>query len=75
MSNAVQSVLITGATGGMGRAIATAYAQRHAKDGGIRLALAASREGQALDQLVADMQALGAQATGLVADVTDAAQC
>ncbi len=75
MAGSVQSVLVTGATGGMGRAIATAYAQRHAKDGGLRLALAASREGEALDQLVADMRALGAQATGLVADVTDPTQC
>lgn len=64
-------VLITGATGGIGRGIATAFAQT----GDVHLSLAASKSGPALDQLVADMQALGAQATGLVADVTDPDAC
>lgn len=66
-----QRVLITGATGGIGRGIATAYA----KQGDVTLALAASRPGEALDQLVAEMRALGAQATGLVADVTNPDDC
>ncbi len=72
-----QHVLITGATGGMGRAIALAFAQAHAATphGGLRLSLAASRPGESLDQLVADLQALGAQATGLSADLTDPAGC
>lgn len=68
-------VLITGATGGMGRAIATAFATAFAPQGGVTLSLGASRPGEALDQLVADMQALGARATGLSADLTDAADC
>lgn len=65
-------VLITGATGGMGRAIATAFATALSHQGGVTLSLAASRPGEALDQLVADMQALGARAIGLSADLTQA---
>ena len=72
-------VLITGATGGMGRAIATAFATAFttagAPQGGVTLSLAASRPGEALDQLVADMQSLGARAIGLSADLTQAAEC
>ncbi len=68
-------VLITGATGGMGRAIATAFATACGPQGGLALSLAASRPGEALDRLVADMQALGAQAIGLSADLTEPAEC
>lgn len=70
-----QRVLITGATGGMGRALATAFATTYAAHCGVTLALAASRPGEALDRLVADMQALGAQAVGLSADLTQAEAC
>ncbi len=66
---------MTGATGGIGRAIATALARAHAGQGGLKLALAASRPGEALDALVADMRALGAEAIGLAADLTDPADC
>lgn len=72
----VQRVLVTGATGGMGRAIANAYARLAGEQGAqVSLALAASRPGPALDALVADMQALGARAIGIAADVTDPQAC
>jgi 3-oxoacyl-[acyl-carrier protein] reductase len=71
-----QRVLLTGATGGMGRAIALACAQQAREQGTpLSLALAASRPSEALDALVAEVQALGARATGLCADLTDAAAC
>lgn len=76
MTKQVQRVLVTGATGGIGRAIATAYAQQAREQGiELHLALAASRPGEALDALVAEMQALGARATGLVADLTQPGDC
>ncbi len=66
-----QTVLITGASGGIGRGIALAYARQ----GDVKLALAGSKPGEALDTLVAEVRALGAQATGLVADITDPDGC
>lgn len=76
MTKQVQRVLVTGATGGIGRAIASAYAQQAREQGiEVQLALAASRPGEALDALVAEMQALGARATGLVADLTRPEDC
>jgi glucose 1-dehydrogenase len=73
MNGSTQGVLLTGATGGIGRAIALAFAQRWGA--GVKLAVAASRAGPALDELVAELRALGAEACGLVADVTDPAAC
>lgn len=76
MTAQVQRVLVTGATGGIGRAIAAAYARQAREQGTeVQLALAASRPGEALDALVAQMQALGARATGLVADLTRPEDC
>ena len=68
--------LVTGATGGIGRAIGLALAQQAQREGRqIRLAAAASREGAALQEVVEAWQAAGAQAVGLAADLTDAASC
>lgn len=70
------TALVTGATGGIGRAIALALAARARTQGRpLRLAVAASRAGEALDALVAELQAAGAQAIGLTADLTDPAAC
>lgn len=68
--------LVTGATGGIGRAIGLALAQQAKRDGlELRIAAAASREGPALQALVEEWNAAGAQAVGLAADLTDAAAC
>ena len=60
-------VLITGASGGIGRAVALAYSAR-----GARLVLAGRSPGR-LDDLVMACQARGVEATAAVTDVTDAA--
>jgi NADP-dependent 3-hydroxy acid dehydrogenase YdfG len=62
----MQTVLITGASRGIGRAVALALAGP-----GVRLALVARSAGP-LEELCAALQALGAQALALPADVTDA---
>lgn len=68
--------LVTGATGGIGRAIGLALAQQARSEGRpLRIAAAASREGPALRALVEEWNAAGAQAVGLAADLTDAASC
>ncbi|MCW5569307.1 MAG: hypothetical protein KIS84_13895, partial [Dokdonella sp.] len=55
--------LVTGATGGIGRAIGLALAEQARCDGSLlRIAAAASREGAALDAIVAEWNAAGAQA-------------
>jgi NAD(P)-dependent dehydrogenase (short-subunit alcohol dehydrogenase family) len=59
-------VLITGASGGIGRAVALAYAGR-----GARLVLTARSKGL-LDDLATACTARGGQAVALVADVSDA---
>ncbi len=60
-------VLITGATGGIGRAVALAYAGR-----GAHLVLT-SRSGGLLEDLVTACTARGAQAASAVVDVSDSA--
>ncbi|KAA8965307.1 MAG: SDR family oxidoreductase [Mycobacterium sp.] len=60
-------VIITGASSGIGRASAIAVARR----GGCVFALA--RNGEALDELVAEIRANGGQAYAFPCDVTDAA--
>ncbi len=68
--------LVTGATGGIGRAIGLALVEQ-ARRGGVALHLtaAASREGPALDAVVGEWTAAGAHVVGLAADLTDAAAC
>jgi thioester reductase-like protein/NADP-dependent 3-hydroxy acid dehydrogenase YdfG len=60
-------VIITGASSGIGRASAIAVAER----GGCVFALA--RNGEALDELIADIRAAGGQAYAFTCDVTDTA--
>ena len=68
--------LVTGATGGIGRSICVALAEQARRDGAeIRIAAAASRPGAALDSLVAELQAAGAAASGVSADLTDPQAC
>jgi NAD(P)-dependent dehydrogenase (short-subunit alcohol dehydrogenase family) len=63
-----QVILVTGASQGIGRAIATTFA-RH----GAQVALVA-RSADRLDQAVAEIEGQGGQALALPADVTDEAQ-
>ncbi len=69
-------VLVTGATGGIGRATCFALLDS-ARARGLRLSIAAaaSKPGPALDALVAELGAQGADAFGLHADLADAAAC
>lgn len=68
--------LVTGATGGIGRAIGLALAEQAHRDGAtLHIAAAASREGPALDAVVAEWTAAGAQAVGIGADLNDPAAC
>ncbi|TAG33244.1 MAG: SDR family oxidoreductase, partial [Verrucomicrobia bacterium] len=62
-------VLITGASQGLGEALALAYATRHP---GAKLALVA-RNGERLEAVALRSEDLGATAHGFVCDVTDAA--
>lgn len=62
-------VLITGASQGLGEALALAYARRHP---GARLALVA-RQAEKLEAVAARCEKLGAAAHGFVCDVTDEA--
>src|SRR5271166_7192708 len=62
-------VLITGGSSGIGRATALRLAGR-----GARVAVAA-RTAAALEEVVRDVTALGAEGLAVPADVTDAEQC
>ncbi len=69
-------VLVTGATGGIGRA--TCFALLAAARGrglDFAIAAAASKRGPALDALVDELRAAGAQATGLAEDLADVGAC
>ena len=69
-------VLVTGAPGGIGRGICLALIEQARRDGvPIRISAAASRPGERLDRLVAELQAAGADAGGPAADMTDPARC
>ena len=68
--------LVTGATGGIGRGICFALVEQARKDGTpIRISAAASQPGARLDQLVQELRAAGAQASGVAGDITNPAQC
>lgn len=69
-------VIVTGATGGIGRAICFSLLEQ-ARNTGVTLNIAAisSRAGSALDALTAELNAAGARATGLHADLGDPASC
>ena len=66
MENTKRVVVITGASAGLGRAIAHAYAKRGASLGLI------ARNPEALDAAKAECERLGAQAITLPVDVSDA---
>jgi short-subunit dehydrogenase len=66
MSHESQVVVITGASAGVGRAVARAFAGRGARIGLI------ARNREALEAARADVEARGGQAVVLVADVADA---
>lgn len=69
-------VLVTGASGGIGRAICFALIELARKDGAsICLSAAASQPGARLEQLVDELRAAGAQAWGVTGDITDPAKC
>ncbi len=75
-SDATLRVLVTGATGGIGRATCFALLDSARAQGRpLAIAAAASRPGPALDALVAELAARGADACGLHADLADAAAC
>jgi glucose 1-dehydrogenase len=68
--------LVTGATGGIGRA--TCFALRAAAEArgiGLAITVTASRPAPALDDLVAELSALGAKALGLHGDLGDDSVC
>jgi short-subunit dehydrogenase len=68
MSNEAQVVVVTGASGGIGRAIAHAFARR-----GAHIALVA-RGRESLEDAAGEVRALGGQALVLPTDVADADQ-
>jgi glucose 1-dehydrogenase len=71
-----QHALVTGATGGIGRGICFALIEQARKDGtGIHISAAASQAGERLEQLLGELRAAGATATGVTGDITDPAQC
>ncbi|WP_137895797.1 SDR family NAD(P)-dependent oxidoreductase [Ramlibacter sp. 2FC] len=68
--------LVTGATGGIGRAICFALIDQARRDGApIHLSAAASQPGERLQALLAELRAAGATAGGVSGDLTDAQQC
>lgn len=75
-STAPWRALVTGATGGIGRATCLALlAAAEARGVGLAIAVAASRPGPALDELVAELRARGARALGVHGDLGDEASC
>lgn len=69
-------VLVTGATGGIGRATCLALlASARSRGLTLKIAVAASKPGSALDALVAALNAAGAQATGFAVDLADPGAC
>ena len=68
--------LVTGAAGGMGRATCLELLRDTRRRGQtLRVAAAGARPGGALDDLVAELRAAGANASAHVADLADPAAC
>ena len=72
----MRHVLVTGAAGGIGRGICFALVEQARSDGvGIHISAASTQAGERLDAFLAELRAAGAQATGVVGDLTEPAQC
>lgn len=68
--------LVTGATGGIGRGICFALIEQARQQGAaIHISAAASQPGARLEQLLAELRAAGASASGVAGDITDPAAC
>ncbi|MCW5654872.1 SDR family oxidoreductase [Hydrogenophaga sp.] len=68
--------LVTGATGGIGRATCLAVLhEAQARGQSVRLSVAASRPGAALDELVGTLRSQGAEVRGLHGDLADPEAC
>lgn len=75
-ASSAQHVLVTGATGGIGRGICLSlieHAQREQRH--LTLSVASSRQGDKLNQLLAELRATGTTVNGVAGDVTDPTQC
>ncbi|MEZ0605413.1 SDR family NAD(P)-dependent oxidoreductase [Paraburkholderia sp. IW21] len=69
-------VLVTGASGGIGRAICHTLVHRALQDGSsIAIAAAGSRKSASLDALVGELRAAGAEAHPFGADISDPDDC
>lgn len=69
-------VLVTGASGGIGRAICHTLVRRAAQEGSsIVIAAAGSRKSAALDALIDELREAGAQAFALAANLADPDDC
>jgi glucose 1-dehydrogenase len=69
-------VLVTGATGGIGRAICLALIEQARRDGvPIHISAAASQPGARLQRLIDELSSTGATASGLAGDITNPTQC
>ena len=68
--------LVTGAAGGIGRGICMALIEQARRDGvGIHISAASTQGGARLDGLLGALRAAGAQASGVVGDLTVPEQC
>lgn len=72
----MKNILVTGATGGIGRGICFALVEQARQEGiHLHLSVAASQPGERLDSLVNELRVTGATAHGVAGDITDPAQC
>ena len=72
----VRHALVTGAAGGIGRGICMALIEQARRDGvGIHISAASTQGGARLDGLLGELRAAGAQASGVVGDLTVPEQC
>ena len=76
MMKTTQKVIVTGATGGIGKQICFTLAEKaKAHHETISITAIASKPGEALDQLVKELKALGVNAFGVSANLTDENEC
>ncbi|MFT3720448.1 SDR family NAD(P)-dependent oxidoreductase [Pseudorhodoferax sp.] len=73
---APRHALVTGATGGIGRAICLALAAQARREGCVlHISAASTRTGARLDRLLDELRAAGAQASGVAGDITQPGDC